>query len=218
MNRIIPLTLFAALAGSAFAQDGTVDPGARIIAALELPHAANEARRAGVGDDQIKIVLSIGKDKKAENAEVAKALRAGAEATKQNGPIDNFGAFVQSQLDAGLRGQDLAAAIRAEHEARGKGKGQGGPPEGKGPEGKGPEGKGPDGVGHEGKGVGAPPPGMGKGGPPPGAGKGSPDGAKIPGGGKGAKAGGGQGGGGQGGGAPKGAGGAPEASKGGGRK
>jgi hypothetical protein len=38
---------------------------------------------------------------------------------REHGPIDNFGAFVQSKLDAGLRGRDLAAAIRAEHEARG---------------------------------------------------------------------------------------------------
>lgn len=47
-------------------------------------------------------------------------------ARRDHRPVDNFGAFVQSRLQAGLRGQELAAAIRAEHAARGKGKGKAG--------------------------------------------------------------------------------------------
>ena len=36
--------------------------------------------------------------------------------------MDNFGAFVQSRLDAGLRSRALAQAIRQEHSRRGIGK------------------------------------------------------------------------------------------------
>lgn len=221
-SRITTLGFVALFASAALAEDS--DPNTRIIAALELPHAANDARRAGLGDDQIKVVLELGKDKKADSADVAKALRAGAEGSKANGPIDNFGAFVQAQLSAGLHGTELAAAIRAEHEANGKGHhgpggehpGGGHPPEGmgKGGEGKGGEGKGPppEGMGKGGEGHGA---GMGK--APPGMGKGPPpEGGKPPPG---------QGGGGQGagkaGGAkapPKGETQSGEATKGGGRK
>ena len=44
-------------------------------------------------------------------------------AIDEHGPTDNFGAFVQSKLDQGLRGRELSDAIRAEHAAHGKGKG-----------------------------------------------------------------------------------------------
>src|SRR5687767_15243513 len=40
---------------------------------------------------------------------------------REHGPVDNFGAFVQSQLAQGKRGRELAAAIRAEHARSGKG-------------------------------------------------------------------------------------------------
>lgn len=215
-SRITTLGFVALFASAALAEE--TDPNSRIIAALELPHAANDARRAGLGDDQIKVVLELGKDKKADSGDIAKALRAGAEGSKANGPIDNFGAFVQAQLSAGLHGTELAAAIRAEHEANGKGhRGPGGehpggghPPEGmgKGGEGKGPppEGMGKGGEGH-GAGMGKAPPGMGKGPPPEGGkpppGKGGGQGAGKAG---GAKA------------PPKGDDKAAEASKGGGRK
>lgn len=223
LSRITTLGLVALFASAALAEDS--DPNSRIIAALELPHAANDARRAGVGDDQIKIVLELGKDKKADSGDIAKALRAGAEGSKANGPVDNFGAFVQAQLAAGLHGTELAAAIRAEHEAHGKGHhgpdgehpGGGHPPEGmgKGGEGMGGEGKGGEGKGGEGHGagMGKAPAGLGKG-PPPEGGKPPP--------GKGGGQGAGKGGaGGAGGGAkapPKGDDKAAEANKGGGRK
>jgi len=46
------------------------------------------------------------------------------DAIRKHGRIDNFGAFVQEKLAAGLRGRELAAAIHAEHAARGIGKGR----------------------------------------------------------------------------------------------
>ncbi|PCC75231.1 hypothetical protein SAMN02745121_04046 [Nannocystis exedens] len=148
-------------------------PNERILGALTLPLKAQALRKAGVGEGEVKAGLKAAKDKKLPAGDAAEVLDEAAKATRDHGPVDNFGAFVQAKLDAGLRGRDLAAAIREEHAARGKGKGKSegkGPPEGKGPEaksdgpphggpaddkgpeGKGPEGKGPDGKGPDGKG------------------------------------------------------------------
>lgn len=150
----------------------------RILGALDLPIKAQALRKAGADEKEIKAGLKAAKEKKANPKDVAELLEAAATATKEHGPVDNFGAFVQSKLDAGLRGKELAEAIRAEHQARGKkGKGhegkapdeakqaggpddKGGKPEDAGDEGKGPpddKGK-PEDAGHEGKG---PPEGKG---------------------------------------------------------
>lgn len=154
-------------------------PNERILGALALPLKAQALRKAGVGEGEVKAGLNAAKGKKLAAGDAAELLDEAAKATRDHGPVDNFGAFVQAKLDAGLRGRDLAAAIREEHAARGKGKGKSegkGPPEGKGPaeaksdgpphggpaEGKGPgdrgpddrgpDDKGPDGRGPEGKG------------------------------------------------------------------
>lgn len=151
-------------------------PNERILGALALPLKAQALRKAGVGEGEVKAGLTAAKGKKLAAGDAAELLDEAAKATRDHGPVDNFGAFVQAKLDAGLRGRDLAAAIREEHAARGKGKGKGksegkGPPEGKGPaeakidgpphggpaEGKGPgergpDDRGPDARGPEGKG------------------------------------------------------------------
>jgi len=146
-------------------------PNERIRGALALPLKAQELRKAGAGEAEVKAGLAAAKRKKLRAEDAAVLLEEAAKATRDHGPVDNFGAFVQTKLDAGLRGRELAAAIREEHAARGKGKGKSegkGPAEGKGPpdakggpvdadgrhEGKGPpEGKGPDDKGPEGKGL-----------------------------------------------------------------
>jgi hypothetical protein len=129
----------------------------RILGALDLPIKAQALRKAGADEKEVKAGLKAAKDKKAHPKDVAELLDAAAKATKEHGPVDNFGAFVQEKLGAGLRGKDLAEAIRAEHEARGKkGKGHEGKGEGKGPdEAKGPDDKGgkPEDAGDEGKGA-----------------------------------------------------------------
>ena len=110
----------------------TVDAG-------QLPVVANELRLAGVPDADVKAALKSVQDT-VSLEEATEALEAAEEAVEANGPIDNFGAFVQAQLESGKRGKDLADAIKAEHEARGKGKPEhaGGPKNDKGK---------PDGVG-----------------------------------------------------------------------
>ncbi|MCY1005681.1 hypothetical protein OV079_08900 [Nannocystis pusilla] len=111
-------------------------PNERILGALTLPLKAQALRKSGVGEGEVKAGLKAAKAKKLAAGDAAELLDEAAKATRDHGPVENFGAFVQAKLDAGLRGRDLAAAIREEHAAHGKGKGKSegkGPPEGKGP-------------------------------------------------------------------------------------
>ncbi len=95
----------------------------RILAVLGIPARAEEIRQAGVPDSSVRSVLDILRAKQLPAKDVEDILVVERDAAREHGPTDNFGAFVQSRLDRGLRGRDLAAAIRAEHAARGKGKG-----------------------------------------------------------------------------------------------
>lgn len=97
-----------------------------VVRALDLPVAAQRARRAGVSDSDLKQALDGMRAARHSAGDAAIVVDEAATDVEAHGPVDNFGAFVQSQLDAGLRGKDLAAAIRAEHEKRGKKHGEGG--------------------------------------------------------------------------------------------
>ncbi|MGH7162445.1 MAG: hypothetical protein ACREID_03090 [Planctomycetota bacterium] len=115
----------ALLAGAAAAQEAPAPQEKReeALAALDLPATAQSLREKGVKNEDVKETLRACK-KKGLKAKERKALLDEADkAAKEHGPVDNFGAFVQSKLDSGLRGKELAAAIHAEHKARGKGKG-----------------------------------------------------------------------------------------------
>ena len=92
-----------------------------LIAAAQLPVSANAARNEGVTSDEVRAVLDAMRTKNVPANEAKDILDEARAARRDHGPVDNFGAFVQTKLDAGLRGRDLAAAIRAEHAARGKG-------------------------------------------------------------------------------------------------
>ncbi|MDX2474907.1 MAG: hypothetical protein QNL91_14530 [Candidatus Krumholzibacteria bacterium] len=96
-----------------------------ILKIIGLPGIAEDAREAGVPEEDIRIILEESEKQELPPAETEIILREGSDATLENGPIDNFGAFVQERLRSGLRGQELSAAIHAEHKARGKGKGKG---------------------------------------------------------------------------------------------
>jgi hypothetical protein len=115
----VVLTLAALLSSAAGAQ--TPDWVAVLQAAAQLPVSANEARSEGVPDKDVREVLNAMRDKKVRASEARDVLDEARSARREHGPVDNFGAFVQSRLDAGLRGRELAAAIRAEHRAHGKG-------------------------------------------------------------------------------------------------
>ena len=95
-----------------------------ILRAIDLPRAAAELRAAGVSVDEIRTAIETARRQRVPAAEAEEVLSETSRAVEEHGPIENFGAFVQSQLDSGLRGRDLSAAIRAEHQRRGIGKGR----------------------------------------------------------------------------------------------
>lgn len=116
--RPILLLLAAPLAaGPAVAQ--AVSLADRVIAAATLPALARDLRVSGVPDKDVSDVLGVLSNRKVRPEDARVILKEEADAARQHGPVDNFGAFVQSKLDQGLRGRELAAAIRAEHAARG---------------------------------------------------------------------------------------------------
>jgi hypothetical protein len=96
-----------------------------LLIAVELPVSAAQARTEGVPGDEVRAVLDAMRRASVPAHDARTVLDDARSARREHGPLDNFGAFVQARLDAGLRGRDLAAAIRAEHAARGKGRGAG---------------------------------------------------------------------------------------------
>ena len=123
---VAALMAIAAATGGAGAQIPDWVP--QILLAAELPVSAAEARREGAASDQVRQTVNAMSAARLR-AHEARDLLDGERAARRaggggggGGPSDNFGAFVQARLAAGLRGRELAAAIKAEHAARGKGK------------------------------------------------------------------------------------------------
>jgi hypothetical protein len=104
-----------------------------IVASSRLPVAAADARDAGVPDAQVRGVLDAIRRSGLPPEDGYRVLEQEVQIVREGGPKENFGAFVQSRLDAGLRGQELAEAIREEHRRMGvgrpddKGRGNDGP-------------------------------------------------------------------------------------------
>lgn len=105
--------------------DAPPTPKERALAAISLPKSARALREQGVDKEEVRKALKEARGRKMNARQAKELLDESKKAVEENGPIDNFGAFVQKKLDEGLRGRDLAAAIRAEHAARGKGRGKG---------------------------------------------------------------------------------------------
>lgn len=122
MRRFIPLALAASVSWSGAAAAQIPDWVTQILAAAQLPVTAAEARREGVPDAEVRAILDALRGANVPAHEARHLIDEERSARREHGPVDNFGAFVQSKLQAGLRGRDLAAAIRAEHVARGHGK------------------------------------------------------------------------------------------------
>jgi len=93
----------------------------RLLKATQLPKKAEEVREKGVPEGEMKEALEAAKAKGVGAGEMADLTDEQSKAIDQHGRIDNFGSFVKSKLNEGLRGRELAAAIRAEHAKRGKG-------------------------------------------------------------------------------------------------
>jgi hypothetical protein len=97
----------------------------KLLRAIRLPEAAELARREGVPAAEVKEVLEAARSRNLPAGDTETIMVEETRAVREKGQIDDFGSFVRSKLDEGLRGRELSDAIRAEHAARGKGKGQG---------------------------------------------------------------------------------------------
>lgn len=116
------LTLAALSAAAPVAQVRDSVPA--LLEGLWLPALAAEARRAGVSESAVREVLDGLRRRGLPADEAAVVVREEVNAVNAGAPKDSFGEFVQRQLEAGLRGRELAEAIRAEHQARGIGRPQ----------------------------------------------------------------------------------------------
>jgi len=122
-TRIWTLVLMTALVAFPSAAQESSSMLASVLQTLRLPKTTQEARTLGVPESDIRAILDRAREKRVSAAAVNELLETENKAIREHGPVDNFGAFVQRRLDEGLRGRDLADAIRAEHAAHGKGKG-----------------------------------------------------------------------------------------------
>lgn len=119
--RLIALTAIALAAPPAVAaQDGTVLEKAR--AALNLPVSTNTARQWGVPDERVRTTIWDIHRAGVPAPDAARIFDEEVRIVREGGSKDNFGAFVNDRVKAGLRGRELADAIHAEHARRGMGK------------------------------------------------------------------------------------------------
>ena len=93
----------------------------RITAAAALPALAEESRGSGVSRSELTSLLDVFRTKNIPAPDAKVILEEERSAARDHGPVPGLGSFVQARLDEGLRGRELAAAIRAEHAARGIG-------------------------------------------------------------------------------------------------
>ena len=95
-----------------------------IVRAGRLPVEAHKLRVAGVSESDVDEALRSTQEHGLSAGEAEAVLEEGRKNAEEGGPIDNFGKFVNDRLDEGLRGRELAQAIRAEHARQGKGGGR----------------------------------------------------------------------------------------------
>jgi hypothetical protein len=119
------LVLSLTVGGSASLPAQVPDWVSEILNAARLPVVTTQARQEGIPNSDILGAIEAMRRARIPASEATIILDSTRAAHRDNGPVGNFGAFVQSQLDAGKRGTALAAAIRAEHARVGKGRGAG---------------------------------------------------------------------------------------------
>jgi hypothetical protein len=84
-----------------------------ILAVIDLPLAAADARDAGVEETEIKEALDVTRDAGLSAGDASVAVAEEAELTRTRGVKRGFGHWVRMQVAAGLRGKQLAAKIKA---------------------------------------------------------------------------------------------------------
>jgi hypothetical protein len=126
MKKSLRMTVLVALLAAVpvAAQESSSGFLQELLQAARLPTVTREARVLGVPERDLQTIFAAAREHRIPAGNLAELLSEENKAIRQHGPVDNFGAFVQEKLDAGLRGRELAAAIHAEHAARGIGKGR----------------------------------------------------------------------------------------------
>lgn len=117
------------LATTAGAQSAPNAPQARVPSAadsavaraLDLPSVMQRARDAGIPDSTVRGILDQMRRRGIPAGEALPVVVLEVESVEQGSDKANFGSFVRAQVEGGLRGQELAAAIRAERARRGMG-------------------------------------------------------------------------------------------------
>lgn len=117
---------------SAGAQETETERVTDILRAIQLPEATEVLRQQGVPAAEIEAAIQGARERDVSPDVMTGVFEESSQTVEEHGPIENFGAFVQQQLEAGLRGRELAEAIRAEHARRGIGKGNTLGPRGRG--------------------------------------------------------------------------------------
>lgn len=112
----------ALLAFALLSSSSRADEASDIEAATRLPMRADSLRKSGVSNEDVSTILQAAQQQGMHPDEAADVLAATEEAVRSGGSVDNLGSFVRSQVEAGLRGQALAATIKAEKANRGQGK------------------------------------------------------------------------------------------------
>ena len=116
----IPATIFADSHEAA----GESNRAKALLEAMDLPVAAHMLRQSGMPRQEVNESLRVlrrSEDSRADeraSRRSARILRAEAETAREHGPMDGFGAFVRAQVESGVRGQELAQAIREQRQAR----------------------------------------------------------------------------------------------------
>lgn len=113
------ITLAALLIAAPLSQ--AEDPTAAMLRALLLPVVATDAREVGIPEATVRGVLDALRRRGLPAEEAVLVLHEELAAVHAGGHPDNFGGFLQQQLEAGHRGRALAEAIRAAHRALGIG-------------------------------------------------------------------------------------------------
>ncbi len=83
-----------------------------ILAVINLPIAAADAREAGVEESELKEALDTTRDVGLSAGDASEVVAVEAEQTRTRGVKKGFGRWVRMQVAAGLRGPKLAAKIK----------------------------------------------------------------------------------------------------------
>lgn len=87
-----------------------------ILATIDLPLAAAEARDAGVDETELREALDSTREIGLPASEATEVVTVEAEQTRTRGAKKGFGRWVRLQVAAGLRGKQLASKIKARKE------------------------------------------------------------------------------------------------------